>query len=326
MGIDKKAVAVSMLKSILTAKLLRAVHDLLYPEPPGTQLNWNTVLDETFGHGFNAPTEKTWYDLTYEAALLPISKLGKEHLPGDMLQFLPPPSDDDFPILCIGLVHLFDQGSAILFSKGTDARYVNAYFRPLSLRVIHQCFADVPPHLQPWNASRWAVHGYTWEQVVQRLTLFFAPLTHSEALADQALQQGLFEQMRSETETRTGVTDVYAPGHREDAHDTSLFRKVIRAGPPNDESLGRKLRIDDYVWFTTRVHDAHAPIIRKFGRYPYRNGQEGRETREEEREWLKENDGFGTPSLTEEDLETLKEDVKQGKWTPLKGPDNPRDH
>ena len=70
-------------------------------------------------------------------------------------------------------------------------------------------------------------------------------------------------------------------------------------------------------WFLT-IFDAHAPIIRAFGRFPSRNGAVGRAPTETETSFLERTGGFGT--LGEEAQRRVLADVKAGRWTPLGEP------
>lgn len=306
------------LHKILSPSRLRAAHDLQYPWPKDSELDWNKLCGNEPEDGKWKEQQKAWAALGYDDVYIPMSKMGIDNLPTDMLQFLPPPESDDFPILAIGLIVLLDQGPAIILS-GMDYRYVDNYFRPLALRVIQQAW-NLPLHLHPWSLSRWEKIGYNFGHWAIRQTLFFAPLTHSEDIDNHSLQHGMFEYVRAMTEDRTGLFDPNGATARQDAHDVTLFSKLIRGGPPTIEKIGRKGTMADYVWFWGRVHDAHIPIIRKFGRYPYRNPIRGVDDTTEEAEFLKETDWFGAPKLTDEEKHRIREDIAAGRWSPIQGP------
>lgn len=306
------------LHKILTSSRLRAAHDLQYPWPKDSKVNWNKVLGHDFDGADPEKQRKAWVELSYDDVLVPMSKMGIDKLPTDMLQFLPSPESDDFPILTLGLIVLLDQSPALLL-PGMDYRYVDGYFRPLALRLVQQAWI-LPPHLHPWRLSRWEKLGYSYEHWLLRQMLFFAPLTHSEDIDNQALQHGMFENIRAATEDRTGEVDPHAAKAREDAHDVTMFSKLIRDGPPSPKKLDRDLTMADYCWWWTRIMDVHVPIIRKFGRYPYRNPMKGVDDTAEELEFLKATDWFGAPQLTGEEKQKLKEDITTGKWSPLQGP------
>jgi hypothetical protein len=63
------------------------------------------------------------------------------------------------------------------------------------------------------------------------------------------------------------------------------------------------------------ILDAHWPIIKRFGRYPYRNAIFGRVSTEEEGKWLDDTGHFGEASP--EVAERIRKDVEKGQWTPL---------
>jgi hypothetical protein len=63
------------------------------------------------------------------------------------------------------------------------------------------------------------------------------------------------------------------------------------------------------------IFDAHPPIVKTFGRYPYRNGAIGRESTPRELEWLEKTDHFA--EVEPEVAMRIREDVLAGRWTPL---------
>lgn len=297
------------MRAILTTKLHRAVHDRQYPWPKNCPLNWGTLSRWMFG---DLDSNDGWKELWYDNVLVPVSRIGIDDLPTNMLQFLPAPAADDFPILCLGLIMLFDQGPTHVLSS-IDARYTDGYFRPLALRLVHQCL-QLPLHLHPWTWERWHGLGWNFEHWVVRQMLFFAPLTHSEDVDDQAIQHGMMEHMRCLTESRVGNVDPFRATAGADAHDLLLFARLIEEKVPT----GPDVKMEDFVWFTVRVMYAHMPINRKFGRYPYRNVWKGTGVTDEERQFLEDRDWFGAPRLSEAEKTKLNEDLEEGRWMPLK--------
>ncbi len=55
----------------------------------------------------------------------------------------------------------------------------------------------------------------------------------------------------------------------------------------------KEVRFEVFVFWLCRVMRVLEPIVRTYGRYPYRNGTVGRERTEEERNFMKLTDGFG---------------------------------
>lgn len=64
------------------------------------------------------------------------------------------------------------------------------------------------------------------------------------------------------------------------------------------------------------VLDVHKPIIERFGWYPYSGASRGRESTDEERQYSI--DFFdGVDRSKTEVAQRLRDDVKNGRWTPL---------
>lgn len=63
--------------------------------------------------------------------------------------------------------------------------------------------------------------------------------------------------------------------------------------------------------------EAHTPIVRVFGGYPYRNGAVGRVSSAEEEAWLEATGGGFGVGVDGEAEERIRRDVRAGRWTPL---------
>src|ERR1700712_1984215 len=96
------------LHQILTPTLLTKVHELQYPWPKGSTLNFSHV-------GYHLHTGEYDHDDDWKAACLEsiqaILTIGADNLPTNALQFLPPPESLDSPSFapasfCSSIKHL----------------------------------------------------------------------------------------------------------------------------------------------------------------------------------------------------------------------------
>ncbi|KAJ3474115.1 hypothetical protein NLG97_g9983 [Lecanicillium saksenae] len=237
---------ISDLQKLLTVTLLTEVHRLQYPWPRGSTLNFSDV-------GYHLHTGEHDDDDDWKAACLEpiqlILAMGADNLPTDFLQFLPPPESPDFPLLCSGLILLFDQAASHLF-EGTERAEAKRYCMPLALRLCKQCLA-LPASLRPWRLERWLVNGWAFEEAVARQFFLYTPFLHSGDVDDQAMQHGLIENYRVAVETEVGIIDPGRATAGTVAHDPDLFVQVHKAGPPQGEAV----RMEDYVFWVARKAD-----------------------------------------------------------------------
>lgn len=210
------------------------------------------------------------------------------------------------------MIFLFDQAPRHIIT-GVDTRYTNNYPRPLALRLFKQCLA-LPAHLRPWRLERWESQGWNFEHWATRQSFFDRPLTHSEDIDNHGLQHGLHENLRSFVERHVGNANPIRATAYEDTRDTMLFGELIRAGPPK----GLEVSMEEYVWWSSRIMDAHMPILRVFEIFPYDVAYRGEEYTTNEKVYLERTGWFHVPELDERELQTTKQDIKSGEWPPLK--------
>ena len=231
---------------IITPTLLTKVHELQYPWPKGSALDFSQV-------GYHLHTGEYDHDDDWKAACLEAIRsmlaVGIESLPADLLQFLPPPESPDFPLLCCGLILLFDQASSHLF-EGTERGQAKRNFMPLALRLCKQCLT-LPADMRPWRLERWLQNGWSFEHAVARQFFFYTPFLHSSDIDDQAMQHGLIENYRVAVETELGIIDPGRATAASVAHDPALFVKIHRAGPPQGDAV----KMEDYVFWVARKAD-----------------------------------------------------------------------
>jgi uncharacterized protein (DUF924 family) len=248
-------------------------------------------------------------DLTFKRALKPMSTMGLDHMP-DLMQFLPPPEACDFPSKALGLLLLLDQAPRFLFS-GINERWIYAYFDVLASGLARRLFT-LPPSLRPDSLKRLMAQGWSFDySMVARVWLTIA-LVHSERLDDHELQLAAVEDMRELVEKHVGRTDPNRTTVEEDSEDVLGLMNVALLAP-----VRYGTRMDDFIFWVLRLFLVHTPIIRAFGRYPYRNNSVGRVSTEEELQYAEDTDHF----LMHDDewvVKKIREDVEVERWSPLR--------
>ncbi|KAJ7034672.1 hypothetical protein C8F04DRAFT_1259631 [Mycena alexandri] len=215
----------------------------------------------------------------------------------DLMEFLPLPSAPEFSQQALGLVLLLDQGPRYLL-KEHDARWTSDYFDHIAYAFVSRLL-DLPAEFRPDTAQRWTDAGYSTDSWAAIRFWFIAPFAHAEIWASQERAVALTDEHARREFTRD-----------ENSRDPLAFYRVLSAGPPEGSP---KLTMPEWIyWFA----DVHSPIIRKFGRYPYRNGAFGRVTTGEEEQFLKDTDCFGC--IDPESAAKIREDVLAGRWSPLR--------
>ncbi|KAL7918080.1 hypothetical protein ACQKWADRAFT_305063 [Trichoderma austrokoningii] len=298
------------LYSLITPAVLKTVAYARVPYPKDKPIDFNTAGEEIFGDEY---LKRNIRDISWPA-LVALSKLGLSNVP-DLLSFLPKPEDAEFPQQCFGLVVLLDQAPR-LFCKGIDARWVS-YFDTLSERLT-DAWRALPAHQQPDSWARWRdeVGAGIDHWAVARL-FFTAPLAHGEKLAYQDIAVDSNEHLRELIETYTSEVDSNRARRAELLSDPLGFFKNLAAGSPKDGDI----TMQRWTFWLMMMMDSHYPIIKKFGRKPYKNAIEGRESTAEEVKWLEDINHAGEASP--EVAKRVKEDIKAGIWTPLGN--HPRD-
>lgn len=253
-------------------------------------------------------TRPRLYELAFHNALKPLSTLGVDNIP-DLMQFLPPPESRDFPGQALGLTVLLDQATRSILT-GVNSRYTYGYFDLLTQKLTRQLFA-LPASQRPDSMERLMAQGWSYDYALVARFWLMIPLVHSEHIEDHELHLALGEEIRKEIEQRTGTTDPYRATMEEDSKDIYGFQKVVMDAP-----VEPGLQIDKFTFWMLRLLTVHTPLIRKFGRYCYRNTSLGRESTEEEVQYAKDTDNFAMLD-DEEAIKKIREDVKAGRWSPL---------
>ena len=290
------------LSKILTPSLYQKILKVQFP--------WNGPVDMKFASRFyfrGVPDNShAVYDTCHHTALKPLSKvfLATRTIP-DLAVYLPEPSDPKYAEYALALILLVDQSPRSLY-RHSDVRWGPMFFDVTSQRLIKRL---VSAGTFPDDTEIWTRLGYSFEDIMVRKMWIYAPLIHSEHLEDQRLASGKIEQMRREVESYTGKTDPWRATKDKDGDDTMMFHRLIEQGPPGTFA--------EFFFWLYRIFDAHLPIIEKYGRYPYNNTSVGRVSTEEEEQYLLDTEGFHVPSLTDEEVRKLREQVERDIWEPL---------
>lgn len=197
--------------------------------------------------------------------------------------------------------------------EGVDSRWTNSYFDVFALKTVNTLLG-LPSHLRPDNPERWTELGFDFEHALIRRQVISFASDHSEIWADHALQLGQCEEMRRQVEAHYGISDPLRALDRIDAGDPYAFARLIDdfvTGQVHLESL------PEFFLFFFRILRVHEPVIRIYGRYPYRNPANGREFTEEEKGYMKATKGKF--AVDDESAKKIRKDVLASRWTPLQG-------
>lgn len=295
------------LKALITPSLLDLTVENRIPFPADQPLNFAEVSRNFFSAG--DPARLAAFRKAAWPPLLALSKIGLDDMP-DLLQLLlPPPSHPSFPKQCLGLQLLIDQGPRALFA-GVDRRWQTGYFDVVSQRFAASWRA-LPERERPDSLARWTEGGATLDYWLYARLWFGAPFVHSESVANQVIALEYTDSTRRAVEAASGMQDPWRERRQEVLGDVYGFPRVVAAGPPEGPVVSR----EEWCWWYGMLMDIHKPIIDKFGRYPYNNAAQGRESTDEELEWIEKTEHFAEASP--EVARQVKEDVVAGIWRPL---------
>jgi uncharacterized protein (DUF924 family) len=291
------------LRHLLTPELFTLIVNARLPYDKHASVDFaefgrNIFLEDHFGP---VVQDKAW------PALIALSKIGLDNMP-DLSIFLPPPKDPAYPEQCLGLQLLLDHCPRLLF-RGIDERWTYSYFSQLSERLT-KAWYPLPAEERPDKWERWQKCAGLDYFIGVRFW-FGTPFVHSERMEYQNIALEYTNETRTVVEKETGQADPWRPKRKETLSDLTGFPRVYRAGPPR----GKDVTPASWTFWMAMLMDIHVPIIEHFRRYPYQNAIRGRESTEEEKQWIEKTTHFG--ETTEAVARRVKEDVKAGRWTPL---------
>ncbi|KAI0132886.1 hypothetical protein BJ170DRAFT_615665 [Xylariales sp. AK1849] len=291
------------LNTLLTPELFETLVNARLPFSMTEPLDFEDVGQKQFKGKAPIPGqvgERVW------PILEALSKLGLESVP-DLLQFLSPIADDEFPRHALGLQMLLDQMPRSLL-RDIDGRWRSAYFDMISLSYAHTLDA-LPEEQKPWSWSRWKTFA-TLDFWVLARTWYICPFVHSDEASDHERALVFTEETRHVVEQETGTTDPNRAERNAIMSDIYGVSLMLKEGPP-----GAGATVQTYAYWMCKLMDIHTPVINKFGRYPYRNAYFGRQDTPEEEAWAIKR--AGNPMASDELKSRLKQDIDAGIWTPL---------
>lgn len=299
------------LDSLITPSLLTLIAEAQVPWSKTERLDFAEVAANMPNKRFQEACKAS----TARDALLALSKLSPDAtIPPslDLMSFLPPPEALDFPQQCYGLQCLLDQASRVLFD-GIGGRWQSAYFGPLARQLAGQWYA-LPETLRPDKWERWRDEaGVSFDYWIVMQTLWSAPFLHAEDLDSQRIGVILAEETRKTVQTYSGERDPYHEERETILGNDKIFLQEVFKGPI--DKFGPRISLSEWAYWWCMIKDAHWPIIRRFGRYPYRNAILGRDSTEEEKKWL---EATGHVAEAPPELAArIREDVEKGSWTLL---------
>lgn len=288
------------LHSIITRAFLRQMCLARVPWLPTHHISGKELVTEFFSddYRFLTAAKAAW------PALKAISHAyGPITIP-DMTYFLPSPEDPKFPEQAFGMHVLLDQAPRVLF-KGIDGRWTS-WFDKIAGK-LYEYYYGLPERQRPWTRGAWA--GATFEYWACVAIEFNSTMAHHESTADQQLSATNTEQLRCAVEDFSGHRDPVRDDSSAPLDEYSMVDIVSHV------DLGRDWALHEASFLFFSVDDAHKPIIDRFGRYPYRNAIEGRDSTLDEVEWIQKTAHFAEASP--EVAKRVKQDMAARRWTPL---------
>lgn len=304
------------LQTIITPSLLTQLSRARIPWPKQDPISGNALIAGYFGgeSDFASRAAVAWPALlALSQAYGPSSSSPGATVP-DVTRFLPDPASAAFAEQALGMHVLLDQCPRVLF-RGADGRWTSWF--DAVVRRLYGFLRGLPEAQRPWTRARWAGSADArdgdgaasfeyWFCVVWE---FNASMAHQESRVHQAASAAAMGVLRGEVEAFSGWRD---PG-RDDASrwvDVYAFPRLIEG-----LDLSRQWAFHEAAFWVIEVVEVHRPIIDRYGRYPYRNAIEGRDSSEEERDWLEKTHHFAeaAPDVARK----VREDVEAGRWTPL---------
>lgn len=291
------------LKSLLTPELYTLMVDSYVPFSKSEPLNFGRAIAAVFFEGtagLGLIRQKAW------PALKALSVLGLDNVP-NMMTFLPPIDDVDFPRHALGLQLVLDQAPRILL-KGVDVRWTYSYLNEISIKYAEQ-LQDLPAHLNPASWGRWS--GSVSVDYFAFVRLWFgAPLVHYEKTMEVA--EAFTDETRRLVEETTKTRDPY--------RDQPEKRDALYGFPDMLKKQGPEspCGVSEGAFWIALLMDVHQPPLKLYGRYPYVNGRIGRVDTPDEEEWMNQAEIF---KMDTDLRKRIREDVEAGRWTPLSEPD-----
>ncbi|KAF2096413.1 hypothetical protein NA57DRAFT_58329 [Rhizodiscina lignyota] len=312
------AITIEQVRQILTPELLHAVYRLKFPWPKNEPPSGATIGQMHFRP--SPSYMKSFHDLIFHSALLPLSKLPLDELMSlDLTEVLPEADAPDYPEQSLGLITLLDQARIIL--KGYSFRYVRAFFDPICEKLARQLIA-LPGDFRPDGKGAWIERDYTMDEWLVRTLWFWAPLVHSDKFMAQDREdlKDWLHTIRSNVRTYSGKEDPFVQLEDADDRDVRAFKTVEDEGPPKTsyENPEEEADVADYAFWWIRILNSHFAITDTYKHYPYWIRWTGAEWTEKDKEFFQKNDNYRYDPANEPILEEVRQDSLKGVWKPLK--------
>lgn len=213
--------------------------------------------------------------------------------------------EPEFLPRAVALMMLLDQCPRMFHAQSTNARWVSDFFDPLTQNFLTHLLS----HTDILYFQSWSVLGYDIESYMVITSLIISAADHSESMARHDALRQIQKRRRAELELATGHSDTFAETLERNRNDTLAFPRFMRSEKP----LLRN--VYDFLYLRMAIVDMHYPIIAKFGRYPWRNGNIGRLSTQQELQFLEDSDHFG--DLDQDVKAQINADIAAGRWTPF---------
>ncbi|KAF5872749.1 uncharacterized protein Bfra_006112 [Botrytis fragariae] len=215
------------------------------------------------------------------------------------------------PPRALGLILLLDQAPRQLL-RGAGIYYAFTFFDRLALQVVTYIHS-LPPNLRPDLKEQWMDKlNYSFNHWVYIRSLFILPFVHSESLQQSAVAKILCTELRVAIEKHTGLKDSYLVRGIAEL-DGTAFSHLSLEGPVKNGN--GNVNMASYAFWFLALLDAHAPVLIRFNRFPWRNRALGRRDTEEEKIFLQQTNWFGCISVV--NAATIKERLENGLDVPL---------
>jgi len=191
------------LKTLLTPKLFKLLVAHWAPWSKTEPLDFGEMIHKVWFSNAAGPMVEPCREQSL-AALKALSRLGLDKMP-DMLSFLPPPLDPDFPELALGLLLVLDQAPRA-FLSGTDVRYTYEYFGAVATQYAARLQA-LPAGQRPSEWERWRQIGVSPDYFVWIRIFWGGPWVHNENMGRETL--AFTNSTREFVESLSGRRDPY---------------------------------------------------------------------------------------------------------------------
>lgn len=287
----------------LTPQLLDTLFDLRYPWAKARTVDLELVVQ--WQGPLPNEIEKALFELTWTTVckLTTLKSTARPELVEACLAVIGRPADSTFLPRAVALVMLLDQCPRMFHSQSTNARWVSDFFDPLAQNIVSHLldYEEILRH------ELWSAVGYDFEAYMVITSLLLSAADHSESLERHEILRQIQKHRRAALGEASGHSDPFA--ERLDENDPLAFPRFMRSEKPHIRN------VYDFLYLRMAIIDIHYPIIAKFGRYPWRNGNIGRLSTQQELQFLEDSDHFG--DLDQDVKAQIDADIAAERCTPF---------